>query len=236
MKMKKNQMHNILESINRGIRIALDDYDYNELNGSISHKSNVIQGDNFIKERIELDDLVRKLAYYVNISEEEFIKLSQLAKKYNYKYSVKNKDELKRIVNYVGNKSYFVHMNEFNENLLKVDLNFLDVSNITSMSELFKDNDFNGDISKWDVSNVTDMNGMFRNSHFNGNISNWDVSNVKYLNMMFTNSIFDQDISNWNCKTAISYMDAVEIKAMFARSPLEDKAKIKYWPKLFQPK
>ena len=31
MKMKKNQMHNILESINRGIRIALDDYDYNEL-------------------------------------------------------------------------------------------------------------------------------------------------------------------------------------------------------------
>ena len=53
-----------------------DDYDYNELNGSISHKSNVIQGDNFIKERIELDDLVRKLAYYANISEEEFIKLS----------------------------------------------------------------------------------------------------------------------------------------------------------------
>ena len=49
MKMKKNQMHNILESINRGIRIALDDYDYNELNGSISHKSNVIQGDDFIK-------------------------------------------------------------------------------------------------------------------------------------------------------------------------------------------
>ena len=84
-----------------------------------------------------------------------------------YNYHPKTKDELRKIIK----QKIESEGNECN-------LNDIDTSNITDMSNLFAYSEFNGDISKWDVSNVKNMKGMFMRSNFNSDISNWDVSNV----------------------------------------------------------
>ena len=98
------------------------------------------------------------------IQEKLVIKKSKVA---SYNYFPETKKELKAII-----------LKRIREEGKEVDLNDIDVSNITDMSSLFEDLDFNGNISNWDVSNVTNMRGMFMGCEkFNTNISNCDVSN-----------------------------------------------------------
>ena len=131
----------------------------------------------------------------------------------NYKYFPKTKEELKDII-----------VNRIKAEGNKVDLNDIDVSEITNMSYLFERTDFNGDISSWDVSNVTDMQCMFyKCSKFNQDISSWDVSNVTNMHAMFRDcKSFNQDISNWDVsKVTNNYK-------MFDDCPIEEKYKPKF--------
>ena len=96
--------------------------------------------------------------------------------KYTFeKYHPKTKKELQEII-----------AQRIKEEGNEVDLNDIDVSKITDMSNLFEYSKFNGDISKWNVSNVTSMDSMFYGcKKFNSNISKWDVSKVTNTVYMF---------------------------------------------------
>ena len=130
----------------------------------------------------------------------EFIQEKLVIKKSKYKYFPETKEELKDIIK-----------QRVKQEGSEVDLNDIDVSNITDMSKLFKDfSNFNGNISKWNVSNVTDMRDMFYMcKNFNKDISEWNVSKVKDMSYMFYwCSKFNQDISNWNV-SKVKYFDGI---------------------------
>ena len=87
----------------------------------------------------------------------------------------------------------------------QTNLNCIDTSNITDMSNLFKylyaniENNF--DVSNWNVSNVTDMSYMFHGcKNFDCDLSNWDVSNVKDMQYMFKNcyKLKGNGLENWD--------------------------------------
>ena len=84
---------------------------------------------------------MKSLTHY--IQEKLIIKKNKSA---NYNYFPESKEELKDII-----------LKRIEDEGNEVDLNDIDVSKITDMSELFWGTNFNGDISSWDVSNVTNM-------------------------------------------------------------------------------
>ena len=81
-----------------------------------------------------------------------------------YEYYPKTKEELQEIIK---------EITEQHKNDDVIDLNMIDVSNITDMSELFSGNVYQYNISEWDVSNVKDMSDMFAHSKFNQDLTPW---------------------------------------------------------------
>ncbi len=134
----------------------------------------ILNTNQFISERMKI----------VPINNDELDKVK------TYNYYPKTKEELQSIIK-----------ERIKEEGNECDMNDIDVSKITDMSELFANmDDFNGDISEWNVSNVIDMQDMFYDAEsFNQDISRWDVSNVVNMKYMFYYAkSFNQDISKWD--------------------------------------
>jgi len=141
------------------------------------------------------------------------------------RYKAKDRDSLRTFI-----------YNYCRENGNDADLNFIDVSAITDMSDLFANSDFCGDISEWDVSNVRDMSYMFDNAtQFNGDLSRWDVSNVVNMERMFGGAIsFNGDISAWNVSN-VENMQQMFYNAASFNSPLAswDVSNVRYMNDMF---
>lgn len=91
-----------------------------------------------------------------------------------------------------------------------VDLNFIDTSEVTDMSNLFDQEDFEGNVSEWDVSNVTNMAFMFSCcGHFRGDLSRWETKKVTNMFAMFKGcDEFDgSGIENWDVSKVTDMSD-----------------------------
>ena len=114
-----------------------------------------------------------------------------------FKYHPKTKDELKECI-----------IKELKIQGYHADLNCIDVSKITDMSNLFEKLDAEGhyvsniDISLWNVKNVKNMHGMFAGCYsFNSDLSKWDVSNVEDMFSMFASCVdFNSNIADWDVR------------------------------------
>ena len=175
----------ILEAVNRGIQLALDDFDDEEQVQNV--KSKQVQNRDYTKEYLDFQNLIKKFETGCNTSK-DILELGELHKITGLKYKI----TLEQLYNFVR------HYLNKTGSLYHADLNWIDTSGIYTMENLFYESNFDGNISEWDVSNVENMSQMFYNSYFNGDISKWNVSKVKTMYGMFNSSWFKGDISNWD--------------------------------------
>ena len=134
--------YRLLEVIESRVRMALDldDEEYNE--ETVDFNKDKIRSRKVFQERVQIAFDNKRF----------FPRIKDIIKDFNLTLTWKPKDaqDLKDMIN-----AYCKYYNDWT-----LDLNFMDVSDITDMSGLFTYSKFNGDISNWDVSNVKNMSFM----------------------------------------------------------------------------
>ena len=178
----------ILEAVNKGIRLALDDYQDIEPNSSISNDNDVIDAEDYIEAKVKFEKLVKEYhnkKLSIDKQQEILKSIYDICIQFKFKFTP-DEDDLYVITYLCDNDA---------------NLNWLDVSEITNMNRLFMNRPFNGDISEWDVSNVKYMKSMFYGSSFNGDISRWNVINVQKADQMFAHSKFNSYIGDWRFRS-----------------------------------
>ena len=140
----------ILKAVQKGLNESLSNYDLTVLDDVDS----VLVKNNTYKHQSTYDDLIDKFSEFLN-DDKMFKNIVEKMLLVNRQYTVRDKDEIKLLID----KSIEIFGNE-------CDLNWIDTSLITDMSELFYDmEDFNGHLEKWNTSNVKDMSNMFTNKY-----------------------------------------------------------------------
>ena len=131
-----------------------------------------------------LHDLENKNAEHLRL----ILKLAKLRNIYDGLYYVTDKT-----VNRTVNKALFTLG-------VNADLNWINVSEVTTLSGTFSRRNCNPDVSRWDTSNVINTNAMCRdNLNFNCPLNDWDMSHVVSMNSMFRNAkSFNQPLDKWD--------------------------------------
>ena len=199
----------ILEAVNKGIQLALDDYQDIENNNSISYNDIVSVDPNYFPTYIKFKELIKRLeseALNLNYKNRDkatmtisdILFLGIYSRTIGIKYKVKTREQLIEIIRYIVGE--YTEKEKFVKGIDNfADLNWIDVSEIEDLSTIFAYLDFYGDISKWDVSHAKNMFGMFMHCPCTiTELYDWDVSNVETMEQMFCYSKFNQDISKWD--------------------------------------
>ena len=218
----------ILEAINNGIQLALDDFDDNDTPiQNIKSKQKSVSFEKLIAQCIQNNQplsnemwtaVFKNLPLYLKelgITEEQFYIIRYMINRYNpseldqdlYEIYEKNKPLFASKFRKITSKKDLqkIIIDEIKENGPNCDLNWIDVSGVTDMSFLFNFAEYLDYLEA----------KQFRIQYpFNCDISKWDVSKVKNMSYMFAAcKEFNQDITNWN----VSNVKDMEGMFSFAR-------------------
>ena len=216
----------ILEAVNRGIQLALDDFENIEDN-NYTASSDIIDVEDIIRCKMiykkYLPAIIRTCEKSLAecISYENYFKFVDAVNKLHIKVKLAlpgtfGDYQFKQIVQHI----IFGLVDKYKN----IDLNWIDTSKVTNMSYLLANFPGNVDVSEWNVSSVINMDGLFAGSNFNGDLSKWNIVNVKNMNSMFSNSKFNNDsIKNWN----VSNVDNMQL--MFMESKFNQNINNWHW-------
>ena len=153
---RKRLYENIMKDLRRAFKRSLNEDILDDIDIDDSEEDDITSKmHKQIRSEI-IHELVQDLIIHKKELLPDFIDINKDVAVWQPENSKELKDVIKAAVEVYGNE---------------VNLNWIDVSEITDMSWMFYKSKFDGDISQWDVSNVKDMSQMFYKSKFDGDIS-----------------------------------------------------------------